>query len=71
MVYSSHMKKLICNDISGQDCPYVAEGETDEVVGEKLLEHGASTHPEMMSSLTPEENAVMEKKIEERLAEQS
>jgi len=64
------MKKLECNDISGQDCPYVAEGETDDEVKGKLGEHGETVHPEMMAGLSDEESSAMKQKIEDRLAQQ-
>lgn len=65
------MKKLECKDISGQDCPYVAEGETDEEIKPLLGKHGETVHPEMMAALTDEEKTAMEQKINDRLAQQS
>lgn len=63
------MKKLQCHDISGKDCPFVAEGETDEEVKQKLNEHGHAAHPEMMAGASEEDKAAMEGKIEQRLSE--
>lgn len=71
MVYCCHMKTLQCKDISGKDCPFVAEGETDEEVSAKLKEHGHTVHPDMMSGMSDEEKAAMETKIAQRLTEQA
>ena len=64
------MKKLLCRDVSGWDCPYEAEGDTDEEVKMKLAEHGEEVHPEEMAAMSDEDKAEMQQKIEEHLAEQ-
>ena len=64
------MKKTIaCRDL-GIDCPFVAKGDTEEEVVEKITEHGKTTHPKevegMMKNMTGEQmKELMKSKIKE------
>ena len=64
------MKTLNCKDVSGM-CDFVAEGETNEEVKQKLADHGKEAHPEEMSKMTEEEKMKMDKKEDELLAAQT
>ncbi len=61
------MKTLRCKSVSGL-CDFVAEGETNEEVKQKLAEHGMEAHAEELSKMTEEEKKEMEKKEDELLA---
>jgi len=61
-----------CKDIANvSDCSFVAGGETLDQLAAELREHGLTHHPEIMKALTDAERATMQKKIEEKVAEQS
>ncbi|MEK7154086.1 MAG: DUF1059 domain-containing protein [Patescibacteria group bacterium] len=64
------MKTLKCREISGT-CDFVATGETNEEVKQKLAEHGMEAHPEELSKMTDEQKKEMEKKEDESLAAQT
>ena len=64
------MKKLTCNDVSGQDCPYVAEGDSNEEVLNKLSDHGDQTHPGMVKKMKEEmTDEEMKKMMESKITE--
>ena len=52
-------------------CDFVATGETNEEVKQKLAEHGMEAHPEELSKMTDEQKKEMEKKEDESLAAQT
>ncbi len=61
------MKTLACSDLGAAECTFVASGETNEDVVQKMMEHAKAAHPEkmeQMKNMTPEEmNAMMVAKI--------
>jgi len=61
------MKSLACKDVSGLECEYVAEGETNEEVKAALAQHGADEHAEEMEAMTPEDVEQMMAKMDELL----
>lgn len=52
------MKQLTCKDATPKgfstDCDFVATGETNEDVLQKMREHGGSVHSDMVANATPE-----------------
>ncbi len=64
------MKTLNCKDVSGM-CDFVATGETNEEVKQKLAEHGMEAHAKELSKMTEEGKKEMEKKEDELLTAQT
>lgn len=49
------MKQLKCTDVqSDKECDFVATGQTDDEVIEKMRKHGGETHSDLMKDPTPE-----------------
>jgi len=63
------MKKLTCKDM-GVDCPFVAEGNTNEEVKEKMMKHGHEMHDEMMHGLSDEDKAAMDAQMDAAIKEE-
>lgn len=59
------MKSVKCSDLGAPECPFVAEGETNEEVKQKLYEHAGVVHPEKMKEMTEEDKKQMDAKIDE------
>lgn len=65
------MKKLTCADLGTPECPFVAEGETNEEVVAKMMEHAKETHADKLEGKSDEEiQAMMEGAIKEEVAEE-
>jgi hypothetical protein len=66
------MYKITCKELTGQDCEFVAEGDTKETTKEIFYKHGADSplHQEHYKSATDEEKATFGKKVDEYLAKQ-
>jgi predicted small metal-binding protein len=58
------MKKLSCVDLGKPDCSFVAEGETNEDVKMKIMEHVKMVHPEVLQSTNEE---ALTKMMDEKL----
>lgn len=59
---------LSCNEISGSDCDYVAEGKTMAETEGKLIHHGLQEHAEMMKGMDEGDSVSMMEKMHEKLA---
>lgn len=46
------MKQLKCSDVGGGECPFVAKGDTDDEVMEKMGKHGMEMHADNMKDQT-------------------
>jgi predicted small metal-binding protein len=46
------MKKLACREVSGENCDFVAMGETADIVVESLSAHGQEAHPETVQKMS-------------------
>jgi predicted small metal-binding protein len=56
------MKTLACKDVAGIQCNFVAKGNTDKEVKDRLMGHGMTAHAEMMNNMSREQkDAMMEK----------
>lgn len=64
------MKVLACKDVSGIECGYTAEAETDDEIKAMLMGHGDSAHADIMAGVTEEQKAEMAKKMGDSLASQ-
>lgn len=60
------MKKLSCADMGKSECHFVAEGETNEEVKMKMMDHVKTMHPEVMKEMSEEE---MTKMMDEKIME--
>ncbi|MFC1756358.1 DUF1059 domain-containing protein [Patescibacteria group bacterium] len=58
------MKKLSCKDLGIDTCSFVAEGETNEAVKEKMMQHGHEAHDEKMHGMSDEEMAAMDAQMD-------
>jgi hypothetical protein len=65
------MPDINCKDLTGEDCDFVAHGETAEEAKSNFYQHGAESplHKEKYNSATPEEAEAFSKKLDEYLAE--
>ena len=43
------MKTLACKDMGETSCDFVAKGETDKEIMDKMMEHVKKEHPDMAS----------------------
>ncbi len=63
------MKTLSCKDLGAATCPFVATGETDDELVQKMVAHAAVVHPEDVAKMKamPEGSAeaMMKSKIKE------
>lgn len=65
------MYTLNCKDLDPAGaCDFVVTGETKEEVLKKVQEHAATAHADKMAGMTPDDQVMMGKKIEELLAAQ-
>jgi len=50
------MKSLACADLSERtkECPFVAEGDTQEDIDEQMFDHAGKVHPEALENMTDE-----------------
>lgn len=55
------MKSLACSDMGIMDCKYVATGETDNEVMDKLMNHGKTVHPDTLKNMDKEKMMTMAK----------
>ena len=55
---------LSCKDM-GIDCPFVAEGMTQEEVMQKAMEHGMAAHGMTEADMTPEKKATAMSMVKE------
>lgn len=60
------MKKLACRDL-GVECGFVAKGKTAEEVKEKMMDHAAEAHKEIMENMTDEKMKEMEEKMDKMM----
>ena len=58
------MKKLSCADMGKPECHFVAEGETNEEVKMKLMDHVREMHPDALEGMSEEE---MMKMMDEKM----
>lgn len=49
------MKTLSCANLGQTTCDYVAFGETDEEVVDKMLEHAEMAHPEDLTKVSEDD----------------
>lgn len=54
---SMHLS-LACKDAGAKDCSYIAKGETNEEVVQRMSDHMMKAHPEMIEGKSPD--SVME-----------
>lgn len=66
------MYEINCKELTGEDCDFVAQGETAEEAKANFYKHGAESpmHQEKHQNATPEEKEAFSKKIDEHLAKQ-
>lgn len=62
------MKMLSCRDMGGND-DFVAKGNTEEEVMEKMQEHAKMMHPEMVEEKSEEEMTKMKEMMKEKMKE--
>ncbi len=62
------MKQLLCADASGKSCPYVAVGENDDEIMQKIKNHGMEHHREVMANFTPEDMQKWDQKSRKKIA---
>lgn len=51
----------------GAECDFVAKGETDEEVKNKMMEHVKMAHSDMMKNMTEEKKKEMMMKMDEKM----
>ncbi|MEX0916961.1 MAG: hypothetical protein WDZ90_00310 [Candidatus Paceibacterota bacterium] len=63
------MYKIVCRELTGEECAFVAQGATKEEVKENFYAHGAesSIHKEWYHSASKEEASAFSEKIDELL----
>ena len=61
------MKKLACADLGTENCPFVAEGETEEEVKGKMMSHAAELHPEKLEGLDDAKKAEMDQLMNDNI----
>ncbi|KKQ60849.1 MAG: hypothetical protein US81_C0012G0006 [Parcubacteria group bacterium GW2011_GWE2_38_18] len=59
------MKKLSCSDMGVEDCEFIAKGNNDEEVIQRMVMHHKTHHPEEMQDMSEEDmKESMKEKIE-------
>jgi predicted small metal-binding protein len=58
------MKVLKCTDVSGQNCPFEAHGESIEEIKGLMAQHGGEAHPDMTENASEEDKQVMMEKMD-------
>ena len=61
------MKSLKCVDLGMENCPFVAEGETEEEVKGKMMGHAADVHPEKLENMDDAKKAEMDKLMNDNI----
>ena len=64
------MKKLSCKDIGGEGCNFVATGETNKEVIDKMFAHAARAHKDILVKMSESEKRAMMTKMNELLSKQ-
>lgn len=63
------MKMLACRDMGGSD-DFVAKGENEQEVMDKMAEHVKVAHPEMMEGKSDEEMMKMKEMMKEKMKDE-
>ncbi|MFC1653251.1 DUF1059 domain-containing protein [Patescibacteria group bacterium] len=66
------MKHLKCNDVSPEgspECPFMAVGETDKEVIDRMKQHAGAIHADLMKDATPESMAEWDKMAPTKITE--
>ncbi len=53
------MYQLTCKEMGHEECPFVAEGESQDEVAQKLMAHGKETHGMTDADFTDEAKSKM------------
>ncbi len=66
------MFKIICKELTGEECDFVATGETPEQAKEIFYKHGAESeiHKERYNTASLEEKAAFGRQLDEYLEKQ-
>ncbi len=63
------MKKLRCNDLGHEDCPFEAMGGSEEEVRDKIYEHAKEVHPEDLEGMDEEKKQMLDQRMNEAMTE--
>lgn len=63
------MKTLSCKDMGASD-DFVAKGDTEEVVMEKMMTHAKEMHPEMLEGKSEEDIMKMKETMKEKMKDE-
>jgi predicted small metal-binding protein len=63
------MKSLSCKDLGAVTCPFVATGETDDEVVQKMVTHAALIHPEDVAKMKAMPEGSMEIMMKSKIKE--
>ena len=64
------MKKLACKDLGGVTCSYVAEGETNEEVKGRMMNHAHAIHSDKLEGMSDEDKKEMDAKMDASITEE-
>lgn len=66
------MTEIKCSDLTGEECDFVAHGNTNEEVKANFCKHGeeSETHRKANTAATDEQKSAFGEKVDEYLAKQ-
>jgi len=64
------MKKLTCNSLGHEDCPFEATGENGQEVINKIYAHAEVVHPEDLKDMDDEKKQMLDDKMNAAITEE-
>ncbi len=64
------MKKITCNSLGHEDCPFEATGENEQGVINKIYAHAEEVHPEDLEDMNDEKKQMLDNKMNAAMTEE-